>query len=129
MRKSVPLLPAASLALALDGCQQSPFPTATPHRQRWRRVAFTSEGDGDYDIYVMNADSSDLRQLTDNPGTDGYAAQSPDGTRIAFHAYRGMTTWSIYIMDIDGSNQQRLTNNSAHDIQPAWLPWYPVRRG
>ena len=37
-------------------------------------IAFTSARDGDYDIYIMNVDGSDLRQLTNDPGTEGYAA-------------------------------------------------------
>ena len=33
-----------------------------------RQIAFSSNRDGDSDIYVMNADGSGVRQLTDNPG-------------------------------------------------------------
>jgi Tol biopolymer transport system component len=86
-------------------------------------IAFTSARDGDYDIYIMNVDGSDLRQLTNDPGTEGYAARSPDGAKIAFYAYDDLTTWSIYVMDADGSNRQRLTNREGvWDSAPVWSP-------
>jgi TolB protein len=116
------------LLLPLTGCagteslSTSPPPTDAPEPAS-PMIAFTSERDGDYDIYVMNADGGDLQQLTDNPGTDGYAAYSPDGTRIAYYAYTNLVTWSIYIMDADGGNPQRLTETEGvWDAAPAWSP-------
>ena len=43
---------------------------------------------GDADIYVMDADGSNVRQLTNNPAPDWSPAWSPDGTRIAFARLR-----------------------------------------
>lgn len=86
-------------------------------------IAFTSARDGDYDIYIMNVDGSDLRQLTNDPGTEGYAVISPDGTKIAFYAYDDLTTWSIYVMDVDGRIRQRLTKREGvRDNAPVWSP-------
>jgi TolB protein len=102
----------------LSGCAlDSPASSDLP------RILFTSARDGDPDIYVMYSDGSGIRQLTNNPGTEGYAALSPDLTRIAYYAYDEMTTWSIYIMDLDGSNQQRLTHDEGvRHSAPSWSP-------
>ena len=58
-----------------------------------QRIAFYSDrddgnnrSDGDYDIYVMNADGSGVARLTDNGASD--LAWSPDGERIAFYSDR-----------------------------------------
>ena len=47
------------------------------------RLAFSSNRDGDWDIYVMNADGSRVRQLVDSPGLDDKPQWSPDGSRIS----------------------------------------------
>lgn len=86
-------------------------------------ITYTSSKYGSYDIFIMNADGSDLRRLTDDSGTEGYAALSPDGSKIAFYAYDDLSIWSIYVMDIDGTNRQRLTNRPGRlDAAPTWSP-------
>ncbi|UCC48931.1 MAG: PD40 domain-containing protein, partial [Gemmatimonadota bacterium] len=77
--------------------------------------------DGNYEIYVMNADGSNPVRLTDNPAGDYEPAWSPDGTRIAFMSYRD-GNYEIYVMEADGSNPARLTDNPAGDNHPAWSP-------
>ena len=53
-----------------------------------RRIAFQSDRNGTLDIYVMNADGSNIERLTYS-GTDNYApAWSPDGRMIAFASVR-----------------------------------------
>ena len=44
----------------------------------------SNRADGNQDIYVMNADSSNVRRLTFDPGSDRMPRWSPDGRRIAF---------------------------------------------
>jgi Tol biopolymer transport system component len=85
------------------------------------KIAFQSDRNGNWDIYVMNIDGSNLVQLTHNPAADEYPVWSPDGTQIAFYSDRDGNS-EIYIMDADGSNQRRLTNHPAHDRSPAWSP-------
>ena len=79
----------------------------------------------DYDIYVMNADGSQLTRLTTGGGYDGEPAWSPDGKRIAFVSGRANPTGGtveIYVMNIDGSNVQRLTSFNRVADAPAWSP-------
>jgi len=51
------------------------------------------------DVYVMNADGSGLRQLTFNPGDDGWAKWSPDGRSIVFSSERYHRS-GIYAMNV-----------------------------
>lgn len=86
-----------------------------------RRIAFTSDRNGNRDIYVMDADGSGATRLTDNDAVDHAPDWSPDGQRIAFHSGRD-ENWDIYVMNPDGSDIARLTDNDAEDGSPAWSP-------
>jgi Tol biopolymer transport system component len=86
-----------------------------------------------FQIYVMNADGSNVGQLTfPDPARDStghlidttsnfHPAWSPDRTKIAFASTRD-TNPEIYVMDPNGSNVVRLTHDAADDAQPAWSP-------
>ena len=69
----------------------------------------------------MDADGSNLQNLTDNAQEDMHPAWSPDGERIVFMSRRD-GNGEIYVMDADGSNQQRLTRHAEHDMHPSWSP-------
>ena len=84
-------------------------------------IAFFSDRDGNNEIYVMNADGSNQRNLTNNPFSDTDPAWSPDGSQIAFASTRD-GNYEIYVMDSDGSNIRRLTNHIAIDVNPTWSP-------
>lgn len=103
------------------------------------QIAFSSNRSGNYDIYIMNSNGSNLRQLTSDPlaslyfvpgNADDYApAWSPDGKRIAFVSGNNKLSTSfvdtdIFIMDKDGQNIVRWKGslpNSA-DNYPNWSP-------
>ena len=52
------------------------------------QLVFYSDRDGDDDIYIMDADGSGVRQLTDEPGRDYDADRSPDGRTLVFASQR-----------------------------------------
>ena len=79
-------------------------------------IAFTSDRDGDYEIFVMNPDGTEVRQLTDNNDVDGGPAWSPDGKRIAFTSDRDGDD-EIFVMNADG------TDLHATGQQGAWPSW------
>ncbi|TMD28145.1 MAG: hypothetical protein E6I94_08845, partial [Chloroflexi bacterium] len=85
------------------------------------RLVFDATRAGGTDIFVMNVDGSDDRQLTFDHGSDWGATWSPDGTRIAFSAWRSGNT-DLYVMGADGSAATRLTTDPADDLEPAWSP-------
>jgi len=84
-------------------------------------IAYNSERDGNTDIYVMNTDGTQQRQLTDDPAYDAWPSWSPDGAQIAFVSDRAGNP-DIYVMDADGGNVRQLTQHSENDIWPAWSP-------
>jgi len=77
-----------------------------------RLIAFTSNKDGNLDVYTMRADGSDLTNLTNNPAQDVSPVWSPDGKRIAFESDRN-GFWQIFLMNVDGSNVIQLTDDKA----------------
>jgi len=85
------------------------------------RIAYMSNADGDFDIYVAVPDSGVRRKLTDAPGQDGQPVWSPDGSRIAFRSVRDGNS-QIYVMDADGSNPVNLSRNGFVDEHPVWSP-------
>jgi Tol biopolymer transport system component len=84
------------------------------------RLAFTSNGDGDYDIYVMNP-GGQIVQLTNDPGNDMSPAWSHDGRRIAFVSTRAGSP-DIHVMNADGSGVVAVTRAPGQELHPTWEP-------
>lgn len=85
------------------------------------QVVFASDRDGDFELFVVNADGSNMRQLTFNNTDDVAPSWSPDNRTIAFQAYRDGQP-EIYVMNADGSNPVRLTSHPDYDGMPAFSP-------
>ena len=85
-----------------------------------RKIAFFSNRDGNNEIYVMDTDGGNLRNLTNSPASDDCPNWSPDSQWIAFSSNRDGNE-EIYIMDADGDNLRKLTNNDAFDAAPDWF--------
>lgn len=85
------------------------------------RLVFTSSRTGDYEIYSMATDGSDVRRLTDSPGYDSQVGGSRDGTRIAFTSGR-TGGGDVWIMNADGTNPTRLTFWGEYTQMPVWGP-------
>ncbi len=73
------------------------------------------------DIYVMSADGSDVRRLTDVKGYDGGPFFSPDGRRICWRRFsvEGAIA-EVYTMNIDGSGRRKITRMGVM----SWAPYY-----
>jgi TolB protein len=79
-------------------------PALSPDGQK---IAYMSRRAGNWEIYLINADGSDARRLTDNGADDGLPTWSPDGRAIAFVSNRG-GRWAIWATTLDGNLQQEL---------------------
>ena len=96
-----------------------------------KQIAFNSNRSGNWDIYTLNLESGNLKQLTDNdfPSAWSYRMDwSPDGKQIAYqHDGEDDSTWNIWIMDTDGNRKRRLTPNPDNGMmlrrgRPVWSP-------
>ena len=83
-----------------------------------RQIAFESDADGDREIYVMNADGSNVRQITHNTLWDEGPAWSPDGTKFAFSSGADDLHLDVWTMNVDGSNPRQLTTYPGRDESP-----------
>jgi WD40 repeat protein len=85
-----------------------------------KQIAFIS---GSSDVYVMDQNGLNQRQVTNNPAPDYDPAWSPDGQKIVFTKYGtdAAATADLYVVRVDGTGQTNLTNTpSVSEIQPAW---------
>ena len=73
------------------------------------------------DIYVMNSDGTDVKQLTEAVGYDGGPFFSPDGKKICWRRFdKNGVTAEIMTMNIDGSDKRKLTNMRSM----SWAPYF-----
>ncbi len=73
------------------------------------------------DIYLMNADGSDVRRLTTAPGYDGGPFFTPDGQRIVWrHFEENGVIADVWTMKLDGSDKQRVTDFKSM----SWAPYF-----
>lgn len=96
-------------------------PISLPEESTNWKIVFVSDRNGNEDIYVMNANGTNVVQLTDNPASDRSPVWSPDGTKIAFVSNREWNS-DIFVMNADGTDVVQLTDSFAEDLNPAWSP-------
>jgi Tol biopolymer transport system component len=88
------------------------------------QIIFTSKREGNEDIFVIDSDGSNLKNLTKNSASDYFPLWSPDGRHIAFISDRTGDR-KIYTMKYDGSEQKKLTKDI---VNPDYLAWSPDSR-
>lgn len=118
MAQSLRLLGVSSDVHVEPSNSHSVRPAGSPEEAK---IAFRSERDGNWEIYIMNVDGSGVRRLTNDPAREDMPRWSPDGKQIVFRSERDGNQ-EIYIMNSDGSHQRRLTNHPAKDSNPCFSP-------
>lgn len=85
-------------------------------------IAFSTNRDGNNELYTVRPNGAGLRRLTNNPGIDCSPSWSPDGAKVAFMSDRtGLP--AVYVMNADGSDQHRLTSlPGTYEDSPSWSP-------
>lgn len=106
-----------------------------------KKILFTSDRDGDLELYEMGLEGKNVKRLTNSPGYDGGAFYSLDGKKICFRA-RVITDSSelkdfqenlkeglvrpsmleIFVMNADGAGRTQVTNNGAANFCPYFTP-------
>jgi Tol biopolymer transport system component len=109
--------------------------TRSPDANEWgpiwspdgRRIVYSSDENGVPQLFVMDANGSNVRHLSDTWGE--YPAWSPDGSRIAFASSMGGTTpfgdpdHDVFVIDADGSDESNLTTApDSNEGYPTWSP-------
>jgi Tol biopolymer transport system component len=88
-----------------------------------RHIVFCSSRGGaeDLELYVMDADGKNVRQLTHAPGCyNGGPFFSPDGAKVIFRSDRKKKDHlQLYVINADGTGERALTDNQA------WVYWAP----
>ncbi|WP_246199023.1 protein kinase domain-containing protein [Actinomadura syzygii] len=85
-----------------------------------RRIAFTRRlEDGRNEAWVMNADGTGARKVTDIAG--GRVAWSPNGTRLAYMGRKDGVR-QIFTVTLDGSGVEQLTDDGSDKDDPMWAP-------
>jgi TolB protein len=80
--------------------------------------------DGNSEIWVMEHNGHNPKNLTNDPAFDGWPGWSPDGRRIVFASNRKTKgkDYDISVMSSDGSGVRRLTNVPGRNTSPKWSP-------
>jgi serine/threonine protein kinase len=85
------------------------------------RIIYTSTASGSRHIWIMNADGTDQKQLTDGAYEDQGSHVSADGRYVVFISNRS-GIFHIYRMDIDGNNLKQLTSGTGSEGSPFFSP-------
>ncbi len=87
------------------------------------KIAWECYVNGNWEIFVMNADGSNKKNLTNTPDKNEHYPQiSPDGTKIAYSVDEGEgrdAVRSLWVMDIDGKHRRKIAD---HAREPFWSP-------
>lgn len=92
------------------------------------RIVFSRRTDptGSFDLWIMDGDGSQQRQLTAHPGDELQATASPDGRFVAYvRALKGEfvaanPTGTISILDLSDGTERPLVRDPQKDYKPSW---------
>lgn len=71
-------------------------------------IAYMANPDGNWDLYAVKSDGSDVRRLTNDPAIDGLPAWSPDGEWLAFVSDRG-SGWGLWLLHLESGQTRHVT--------------------
>jgi serine/threonine-protein kinase len=111
-----------------DGSEQRDL-TPGDYRYMWprwspdgQRIAFSSRRTGDYELWIVNRDGSDLHQLTQSSGGH-YSPWSPDGSMIAYSIHAPKNDSVVISPDKAWSDQKLLYLSPLSDASLSFEGW------
>ena len=108
-------LPANSAEIARLTNINNSYPYPSPDGGR---IVFQSDRTGVTQIYIMKADGTELRVLTDDPLGAETPVFSPDGKHILYAAYVAEGNNDVFMMATDGTGRRRITDGPGYDGHP-----------
>ena len=85
------------------------------------KIVFTSNREGNFEIYTMNPDGSEQMNLTEHRASDHNPVWAPTGEQILFVSDRHGTK-DLYLMNTDGTNVRKVFPNLVGRQHPTWSP-------
>ncbi len=107
-----------------DGGANDAWPTldaivgADSGRQIFNQLAFVSNRDGNYELYVLDVELGVITRITNHPALDSRPSWSPDGKQLVY-SHNDNGEWSIYVVLVDGSIPPRKITEG---IEAEWSP-------
>ncbi len=87
-----------------------------------RQVAFASNREGGWDLYLLDLSTGEVRQVTRTAAFEGDPTWSPDGVWLAYESYAGEDL-DIWVLRVDASEPPiQLTDAPSMDASPTWDP-------
>ena len=87
------------------------------------RIAFMSDRDGNWEIYVMDRDGQNAQNLTNSTARDGLPVHAPGQDRLIFTSDGDSPTLDVWSVNLDGSNLTNITQTSdSNEVPIAWSP-------
>lgn len=86
-----------------------------------RYISFSSNQSGNADIYIIDINGENLRNITDRRTNEADATWSPDGRFLAYSSDQN-GNFDIYVMDIETGKNRRLIQDPGVDACAAWSP-------
>lgn len=90
------------------------------------RVVWSSNREGNHDLYLVDLTTGAEHRLTRHPNVDFFSRFSPDGELVSFLrsqqewvSFREHESWDLHVMEADGTNERRLAREAYH---PTWTP-------
>lgn len=84
-------------------------------------IAFCSDRNGGYEVFLMRKNGKNITQLTHSEGYKAYnPAWSPDGKQLCYYLEKGDGMDQIHVINKDGSGDRNITNDDYNNIYPAW---------
>jgi TolB protein len=100
-----------------DDCRQPNWAHQGDH------IVYQRLANGQWDLWVMDTDGANKRQITSGTGDKTDASFSPDGTRVVYSSDEDELEFAnLFIIPVTGGASTRITNYTGYDGAPSWSP-------